>query len=523
MNKENLASLAVLAIACLLVCAPRIYNAGRKAEGLGMLNHPTMPQASNAPMGPIGLFESHADIGSVLHPGSVEYDATKKSYTVTGSGENMWFKEDAFHFVWKKVSGERVSLAANISFIGRGGNPHRKAVLMIRQSLDADSAYVDVALHGNGLTSLQYREDKGTATHEIESNISAPKRVRLETKGQFAYLLLSAGGEALHLAGASIRVPFVAPFYVGIGVCSHDKNAIEKAVFSDVELEAQPTGAAGSLALYSTLETVAIASTDQRVAYVTVGRIEAPNWTPDGRQLIFNSGGRLYRVAVTGGEPEIIDTGFATRCNNDHGISPDGSWLAISDSSQEKGASVIYVLPLAGGTPRRVTQQSPSYWHGCSPDGKTLCFCGERNGAFDVYTVPVAGGEEIQLTRSAGHNDGPEYSPDGKYIYFNSDRSGSMQIWRMRSDGSEQVQVTADEFNNWFPHISPDGKQMVFLTYEKGVAGHPPDKNVMLRLMSMSDRNVSVLAKLLGGQGTINVSSWSPDSRQLAFVSYQYF
>jgi len=522
-NKKNLASFVVLAIVYLLVCAPRVYDRARTAEGIGVPSDPTIPRASNASMGSIGLFENHADIGSVLHPGAVEFDATNKSYTVTGSGENMWFKEDAFHFVWKKVSGDRVRLAASIGFIGSGGNPHRKAVLMIRQSLDADSAYVDVALHGNGLTSLQYRDDKGGATQEIESNVSAPKRVCLETKGQFAYLLLSAAGEALHLAGGSFRVPFASPFYVGIGLCSHDKDVLEKAIFSDVELDAPPAAAAGTPTLYSTLETVSTDSMDRRVTYVTKGRIEAPNWTPDGRELIFNRDGRLYRVPVSGGEPQIIDTGFATRCNNDHGIAPDGSWLAISDSSQENGASLIYVLPLAGGTPQRVTQHSPSYWHGRSPDGKTLCFCGERNGAFDVYTIPVAGGEETQMTRGAGHNDGPEYSPDGNYIYFNSDRSGSMQIWRMRCDGSEQVQVTADEFNNWFPHISPDGKQMVFLTYEKGVAGHPPDKNVLLRLMSMSGGKVSVLAKLLGGQGTINVPSWAPDSRQLAFVSYQYF
>jgi Tol biopolymer transport system component len=277
------------------------------------------------------------------------------------------------------------------------------------------------------------------------------------------------------------------------------------------------------LFLYSTLETVSIASTDRRVVYATPGRLEAPNWTPDGQTLIFNREGRLERLPASGGQPQIIDTGFAKHCNNDHGISPDGQWLAISDSSQPKVGSQIYILPLAGGTPRRVTARAPSYWHGWSPDAKTLCYCGERNGQFDVYTIPAAGGEEVQHTRAAGHNDGPEYSPDGKYIYFNSDRTGTMQIWRMRPDGSGQEQVTSDEFNNWFPHISPDGKWMVFLSYEKGVTGHPPDKDVMLRIMTMSDGKISELARLLGGQGTINVPSWSPDSRQVAFVSYQYY
>ena len=178
-------------------------------------------------------------------------------------------------------------------------------------------------------------------------------------------------------------------------------------------------------------------------------------------------------------------------------------------------------MPIEGGAPRRITKNAPSYWHGWSPDGATLAFVGQRNGNFDIYTIPVTGGEETRLTTAKGLDDGPEYSPDGRYIYFNSDRTGRMQIWRMRADGSAQEQITSDEFNNWFPHISPDGRWMVFLTYEKEVTGHPENKNVMLRLMSLEDKKLSLLAKLLGGQGTINVPSWSPDSKRIAFVSYE--
>jgi Tol biopolymer transport system component len=195
--------------------------------------------------------------------------------------------------------------------------------------------------------------------------------------------------------------------------------------------------------------------------------------------------------------------------------------LAISDQSQEEHRSLVYILPISGGAPKRLTEKAPSYWHGWSPDGKTLAFVGERNGEFDIYTVLVSGGEETRLTTAPGLDDGPEYSPDGKYIYFNSERTGTMQLWRMKPDGSEQEQVTSDEFNNWFPHISPDGQWIVFLSYEKDVKGHPENKDVMLRIMSLRDKKISVLAKLFGGQGTINVPSWSPDSRRLAFVSYQ--
>lgn len=270
----------------------------------------------------------------------------------------------------------------------------------------------------------------------------------------------------------------------------------------------------------STLETVTIASRERQVIYQARGRIEAPNWSPDGRWFFFNGGGRIYRLPREGGEPQLVDTGFANRCNNDHGLSPDGLELAISHHAEGQG-SLIYVLPAAGGVPRQVTSRGPSYWHGWSPDGQTLAYCGQREGNYDIYSIPVSGGEETRLTTAPGLDDGPEYTPDGRFIYFNSERTGRMQIWRMRLDGREQEQVTFDERNNWFPHPSPDGKWIVFLSYEAEVKGHPPDKNVLLRLMPLGGGEVQVLAALFGGQGTINVPSWSPDSREVAFVSYR--
>jgi TolB protein len=468
----------------------------------------------------IGLFEGHGDVGAVLHSGSVEYDAAKRSYTIAGGGENMWFGTDGFQLVWKKMSGD-VILTADISFVGKGVNEHRKAVLMVRQSLDADSPYADVALHGSGLTSLQFREEKGAATHEIQANVSAPRRLRIEKRGAYFTLWLAGEDGEFHLAGGSTRIGLMEPFYVGIGVCSHDKDVVERAVFSNVELKAAAPLTAAQSTLYSTLEIITVASADRRVVYVAPERFEAPNWMPNGKNLLFNRNGRIEKIPVTGGAPQIIDTGFAIRCNNDHGISPDGTQLVISDQSQEEHRSLVYIVPIGGGTPRRITQKSPSYWHGWSPDGKTLAFVGQRNDDFDIYTIPAAGGEETRLTTAKGLDDGPEYSPDGKYIYFNTERTGHMQIWRMRADGSEQEQVTFDEFNNWFPHISPDGQQMVFLTYDASVTGHPENKDVMLRMMSLKDKKITVLAKLFGGQGTINVPSWSPDGKQLAFVSYQ--
>jgi TolB protein len=466
----------------------------------------------------LGIFEGNGDIGTVLHAGSATFDAASGKYTLAGSGENMWFTKDSFQFVWKKASGDS-AISADAIFLGEGKNPHRKAVLMIRQSLEADSAYVDIALHGEGLTSLQYRDEKGGTTHEIQSNISAPQTLELQKHGDYFSMLLGVHGGKAQVAGGSIRVPILGEYYIGIGVCSHESDIVEQAVFSNVNV--RPLMEAGQATLYSTLETITINSTDRRVVYVAPERFEAPNWARDGSYLLFNRTGHIEKIAPTGGLPETIPTGFADRCNNDHGISPDGKWLAISDQSQEEHKSLVYVLPITGGVPKRVTQSAPSYWHGWSPDGTTLAIVGERNGDFDIYAIPAGGGEEKRLTTAKGLDDGPDYAPDGSYIYFNSERTGQMQLWRMKPDGSSQEQITFDEFNNWFPHPSPDGKWIVFLSYGKEVAGHPENKDVTLRLMSLADKKITVLAKLFGGQGTINVPSWSPDSKRLAFVSYQ--
>jgi TolB protein len=477
----------------------------------------------------VGIFTEHADVGTVLHSGSASYDSSKNAYTLVGSGENMWATADAFQFAWKKISGD-MEISADISFLNSGGNEHKKAVLMLRQSLDADSVYADVALHGNGLTSLQFRDEKGGTTSEVESKMSAPARLSITRLGKYVYMSLAQQGSDVHFAGGSVRIPLGdGEIYAGIGVCSHDKNVTEQATFSNVEIKNISADAAQPV-VYSTLETVTIDTTIRHVMYLAPNRFEAPNWSRDGAYFIFNRNGHLEKLSVAGGEPEVINTGFADKVNNDHGISPDSTQLAISDNSQETKSgdgsvthdSLVYLLPIGSGTPHRMTQTGPSYWHGWSPDGKTLAFVGQRNGEFDIYTIPATGGEETRLTTAKGLDDGPEYSPDGQYIYFNSERTGHMQIWRMHADGNGQEQVFADDYNNWFPHISPDGKWMVFLTYEKDVTGHPENKDVMLRLMSLEDKKITVLTKLFGGQGTMNVPSWSPDSKSVGFVSYQF-
>lgn len=253
--------------------------------------------------------------------------------------------------------------------------------------------------------------------------------------------------------------------------------------------------------------------------------IEAPDWTPDGKYLIYNSEGLIYKLPVnSSGEPELIDTGFATRCNNDHLMSPDGKLMAISHRSLPDGRPTIFVLPGEGGEPKQVTPSLPSYMHGWSPDGKMLTYCANRNGEMDVYTIFIDGTNETRLTTSEGLNDGPEYSPDGEYIWFNSMRTELMQIWRMKTDGSEQTQITFDEDrNSWFPHLSPDGKNVVYIAYRKGDLEpheHLRYKHVEIRMVPATGGEPQTLIKLFGGQGTFNVNSWAPDSKRFAFVSF---
>ena len=280
----------------------------------------------------------------------------------------------------------------------------------------------------------------------------------------------------------------------------------------------------------SRLEVYNIETGERNVVYEEDTHFEAPNWSPDGTFFLVNGSGSLYRIPVDGSDKQRIDTGFADKCNNDHGFMPDGQTIIMSHYDQPDVAyadldfmtSRIYTLPIGGGKPQPVTPNTPSFWHGVSPNGQTLFYAALRNDDINVYAIDVEGGNEKQLTHTPGLDDGPEMSSDGKHIYFNSMRSGKMELWRMRADGSKPTQLTDDAYSNWFPHPSPDGKSLAFISYlqDQGDA-HPAMKDVALRLYDLSTGKIKELTRLTGGQGTINVPSWSPDGKQFAFVSYE--
>ena len=486
--------------------------------------HSCVAQTNSATL---GAFESQSDIGAVTPPGKALYDAASGTYTIDAAGANMWSTVDAFHFVWKKASGD-ASFAADISFPSSAGkpDPHRKAVLIFRQTLDADGVYVDAAQHGSGMTALQYRRERGATTQDIELNIEAPRRIRLEKRGDAFTMYLSNHGEPLHQVGASIKLHLQDPYYVGLGVCSHNKDIVEQARFSNVKLEqpVQKTTEAKPV-LYSTLQTIGIEDNFRRAMVVATGagHMEAPNWSRDGKSLIFNRDGKLWTISVDGGTARVINTGLATNCTGSHGLSPDGKWLAISCSMPSKPETRVYIIPSSGGDPKLLTENPWSYFHGWSPDGKTIAFTRpDHKGGGNILSIPVEGGSERALTAGTGISDDPDYSADGKWIYFNSDRAGGlMQIWRMRPDGNDPEQVTHDEFNNWTPHPSPDGKSILILSYDKSVTGHPANKDIAFRIINVADGSIRVLVNVTGGAGSDNVSNWAPDGQHLAFVSFQ--
>lgn len=471
-----------------------------------------------------GIFYNHSDIGDVKIDGTISYVPQTDEYILGGSGENLWFNNDEFHFLWKTLEDDFV-IYTKMALMGDNAEPHRKAGVMIRQSLGTNSPYVDAVVHGNGLTSLQYREKINGETAEIQAKIDSVDILQLERKGDLFIMSGAREGNPLQEL-ARYELKLGNSVYAGLMVCAHNEYLFQQAKFNNVRIfvRAGEANADSREGVISLLETIDIQTLNRQVISEFNELIEAPNWSARENVLIYNSKGNLYKIDLVGGEPVQVNTGNLTRLNNDHGISPDQKWIAVSNTDPNVG-SRIYVLPYEGGTPQLVTENGPSYWHGWSKDSKTVAYVAGRGGnSYNIYTSKRTGGKEKMLTDTDCLDDGPDYSSSGKKIYFNSCRTGTMQIWQMNPDGSDQEQVTFDNYQNWFPHPSPDGKWILFITYSDEVApgSHPPNKNVMLRMMPAEGGDIQVIAHLYGGQGTINVPSWSPDSKKVAFVSYTY-
>lgn len=471
-----------------------------------------------------GIFENHNDIGLVKHLGSTEYNADNQEYTLSGSGTNMWFGQDGFHYAYQSIQGDFI-VRARVEFLGEGVDPHRKVGWIVRNSLHKDSPHVNATVHGDGLTSLQFRRTKGGETEEKTSADIAPDVIQLERKGGTFIMSTAKFGEPF--THVELDFELLNEVFVGIYVCSHNPDVIEKAVYKNVRIIKPPKEDYIPYQDYigSRLEVMNVETGNRKVLMSSKHSIQAPNWTPDGKTLIYNSNGLLYNYDLDSGRVSMLNTGFANRNNNDHVLNKEGSMIAISHHNvDDNGDSSIYYLPISGSDePVKVTKEGvgASYLHGWSPNGKKMIFTGNRNGSYNIVEVDVRTGKEEMLTETKSLDDGSEYSPDSKKIYFNSNRTGTMQIWRMDKNGKDQEQLTFDDYNDWFPHVSPDGKRMVFISYPSDIesGSHPFYKHCLLRIMPVDGGEPKVIGYVFGGQGTINVPSWSPDGKYIAFVS----
>ena len=480
-----------------------------------------------------GIFQNSADIGNPKHEGNASYTTTDQSYSLKGSGYNIWFARDEFHYLYNKIKGDFI-LTANFKFEGTGTEAHRKTGWMLRASSNESSQHISAVLHGDGLTVMQWRDTMGTEMKDPEDEIFAKgsgyEIIQIERSGRVIFMRAAHPGEPLTTIGSYEMNNLPDEILAGMFICSHNPEITEEVIVWNVRIDKpvgdnydpDKEGYPGSR-----LETINVFDGKRMIIYEKQDRFEAPNWMPDAKQLLFNMDGLLYKIPVTGGELIRLNTDFAVSNNNDHGISFNGKLLAISNHREglPGGGSTVYILPLEGGKPEIVTDDTPSYWHGWAPNNKEVVYVGQRGGKdiYNIYRNSIKGGKEVALTDigPGEHVDGCEYSPDGKFIYYNGSHTGNMQLWRMKPDGSGREQLTFDEYKNWFPHVSPDGKWIAFISFPSYIEknSHPSYKRVMLRLMPASGGAPKVIAYLYGGQGTINVPSWSPDSREIAFVS----
>ena len=470
-----------------------------------------------------GMFDGNEDVGSPLKKGAAVYNPETQEYTLECGGKNMWAKDDQFRFLWKKIKGDFI-ISATVRFIGKGTDPHRKIGIIARNELTASSAYADACVHGDGLTSLQYRKQDTSQTEQLVLASNNPVHIELQRIGNIFIFSAATPGE--NYKPASKEIVLNEEVYAGLFICSHNENVVEQAIFSNVRIIIP---AAKDFRPYrdyigSHIEVMDVFSGQRKILHSAPNSLQAPNWTKDGKLLIYNSEGLLYTYNFSNSTVEKLNTGFANQNNNDHVLSFDGKQLAISHHVGEKRISTLFTLPVTGSdNPVQITSADSghSYLHSWSTDGKKLIFTGQRKDQYDIWAVDIKTKKETQLTNTATLDDSPEYSPDGQWIYFNSVRTGTMKLWRMKPDGSKQEQVTFDEYNDWFPHFSPDGKWIVYLSYPKEInpTDHPWYQKIYLRLMPVSGGVPKTIAYVYGGQGTINVPSWSPDSRKIAFVS----
>ncbi len=472
----------------------------------------------------IGLFDERTNVGNPAIKGNVSYNPTTQEYTMEGAGINMWAKTDQLNFLWKKIKGDFI-ISASVKFVGAGTDPHRKIGIIARNTLAANSAYADACVHGLDLTSLQYRVAEDSVTNQVVVSSFNPTHIEFQRIGNI--ITFSAATQGENYKSVSKEIVLNEEVFAGLFICSHNEKVVEKAIFSNVRITipADKDFKPYRDYLASHIEIMEVKTGLRKILHTAPNSLQAPNWTKDGKYLIYNnSAGLMFKYFLADSKEEQLNTGKVISNNNDHVLSFDGKMIGLSSYLGDPRKSTIYIMPTMGSdNPVQITDPAwgHSWFHSWSPDSKKLIYMCERNGQQDICSIDIVTKKETALTKNTSLDDGPEYSPDGKYIYFNSVRTGTMKIWRMKPDGSNQEQVTFDEYNDWFPHFSPDGKQILYISFPPDIdpVSHPFYKKVMLRIMPTSGGIPQTIAYIYGGQGTINTPSWSPDGKYVAFIS----
>lgn len=480
--------------------------------------------------GTIAPFEASVDIGPVEQGGEVVIDPVRQTVRISGDNGNFPRDGDRQHYLWRRMKGDfLVRARIEIEFEGRIVAGDCRIGWDVRSNLDPGSPRVFGGMEIQAGGVLRFRAEPGGVSESYQLKVAGPEVVQLERRGGVYTLSAARFGAPFQETSVS-HVDLGDEVYVGLSVCSRRAGSdIEAAEFSNVRIIVPASESFVPYRDYlgSNLEILDVETGRRRIVLRHPGSIQAPNWTRDGSRLIVNGDGRLWTVDLDSSTPELneLETGFAVHNNNDHVLSWDGSRIGISHHDpDDEGRSTIYTLPIAGSqNPRRITAVGAghSYLHGFWPDDRSLVFTGFRDEKFDVLRIDLRTGTETKITDTPALDDGAEVDPSGRFVYFNSNRTGTMQIWRAWADGSDPEQLTFDRRNDWFPHLSPDGRELVFLSYPEEVdsGDHPFYRRVLLRRMPADGGRPSVVAYVYGGQGTINVHSWSPDGSRLAFVS----
>jgi TolB protein len=401
---------------------PRLLLTFTAAACLASMAHAKRPD--------LGLFGAAVDVGVVSRPSIASFDKTTATYTLGAGGENIWGEKDAFGYLATKVKGN-VRVTANVALQGVSAQEHRKAGLMLRASLAPDSAYADVAVHGNGLVSLQYRLRAGGPTHEIQCGRATSSRVMLERRGRHALVGLPGRDGKLTLAGCVIAIDLGAEFLAGLFVCAHDPAGFETAKFTQLELAPIPKPGRKEIQdRFSAIEILPLDTLNRRLVWSSKEFIQNVRFTRDGAGICYLGNNQLQRLALEPGTAPVLLEANAPECIPPRQALTQGERWNYFHSKRGREVQ-IWRSRTDGSNETQLTKDEYFNWYPqLSPDGESVVFLSSRQppwgsnmpeGDYLLRMMPAAGGEPREIARvfaNASSLAGAAWSPDGKSVVF---------------------------------------------------------------------------------------------------------